>query len=76
MATTLQSKTETYTIHIPNIDIQRFKGLAKAMGWTFEKNGYYESPQFYADLDEAEKEIAEGNGVKISGVEEINNLFL
>ena len=26
-----------FTISIPKVDLKRFKGLAKAMGWVFEK---------------------------------------
>ena len=26
-----------FTIRIPKVDLKRFKGLAKAMGWVFEK---------------------------------------
>lgn len=29
---------ETYTIHIPTVDLQRFMGLAKVMGWDFTKS--------------------------------------
>lgn len=35
--TTLQSLTTPFTINIPKVDLKRFKGLAKAMGWTFEE---------------------------------------
>lgn len=39
MAIALQSQNfETYTIHIPTVDLQRFKGLAKVMGWDFTKS--------------------------------------
>ena len=38
MATsTIQQQTMPFTINIPKVDIKRFKGLAKAMGWTYEK---------------------------------------
>ncbi|MDO4823345.1 MAG: hypothetical protein Q4A08_04155 [Bacteroidales bacterium] len=35
---TLTSKIETFSIQIPKVDIKRFKGLMKVMGWTFSKN--------------------------------------
>ncbi len=35
---TLMSQTETFSIQIPKVDIKRFKGLMKVMGWTFSKN--------------------------------------
>ena len=38
MATSvIDQQTMPFTINIPKVDLKRFKGLAKAMGWTFEK---------------------------------------
>lgn len=60
------------------MDVKRFKGLAKAMGWTFEKveDNYYESEQFYKDIDEAERAIANGEGKTVSNIDELNAMFL
>ncbi len=33
----LQRLTDVLTISIPKVDLKQFKGLAKAMGWVFEK---------------------------------------
>lgn len=74
---TIQQET-IFTINIPKMDVKRFKGLAKAMGWTFEKveDNYYESEQFYKDIDEAERAIANGEGKTVSNIEELNAMFL
>lgn len=78
MATTTIQKETIFTINIPKMDIKRFKGLAKAMGWTFEKvkDNYYESDQFCKDIDEAEQAIANGEGKTVSTIEDLNAMFL
>lgn len=76
MATAVQKMTD-FTIRIPQMDIKRFKGLAKAMGWAYEKNkNYYESDQFYQDIDQAEAAIEKGEGQKVCNLEELDALFL
>lgn len=35
---TVTSQVETFSIQIPKVDVKRFKGLMKVMGWTFSKN--------------------------------------
>lgn len=76
-AATIQAQTQTFTVNVPKLDIKRFKGLAKAMGWTFEKTepDYYESNAFYHDIDKAEQEIAAGKGVKVSTIEDLETLL-
>ena len=79
MATmTINQQIIPFTINIPKVDIKRFKCLAKAMGWTFEEveTDYYESAQFYEDIDKAEEAIAKGEGKTVSSIEELNALFL
>lgn len=79
MATmTIDQQVTPFTINIPKVDIKRFKGLAKAMGWTFEEvePDYYESAQFYKDIDNAEEAIAKGEGKTVSSIDELNALFL
>lgn len=78
MATASIQQETIFTINIPKMDVKRFKGLAKAMGWTFEKveDNYYESEQFYKDIDEAERAIANGEGKTVSNIEELNAMFL
>lgn len=78
MATASIQQETIFTINIPKMDVKRFKGLAKAMGWTFEKveDNYYESEQFYKDIDEAERAIANGEGKTVSNIDELNAMFL
>ena len=79
MATmTINQQITPFTINIPKVDIKRFKGLAKVMGWTFEEveTDYYESAQFYKDIDKAEEAIAKGEGKTINNLDELNALFL
>lgn len=74
---TIDQQITPFTINIPKVDIKRFKGLAKAMGWTFEmvEADYYESSQFYKDIDKAEEAIANGEGKTINSIDELNALF-
>lgn len=37
MAATISVPSTDFTITVPNIDLDRLKGIAKAMGWTLEK---------------------------------------
>lgn len=74
-AATTPQAMESFTINIPKVDIKRFKGLVKAMGWTFRKVEYYESPEFYADIEKAEQDIANGEGKQVNNIDELNALF-
>lgn len=49
-AIAIQPQTESFTIEIPKIDLKRFKGLVKAMGWTFRKT----EPKVLGDLTDEE----------------------
>lgn len=48
------------------------------MGWTYEevRGDYYESPQFYEELDSAEQAIANGKGKTVNSIDELNAMFL
>lgn len=69
MATaSVQPQMGSFTIKVPKIDIKRFKGLVKAMGWTYEEDievdetEYIMSNQKIMDgIREGERAIAEGN---------------
>lgn len=57
-----------FTISIPKVDLKRFKGLAKAMGWVFEKKEEIDeteyvmsNPKIMDSIREGEKAIAAGN---------------
>ena len=76
MAVTAQdTQMESLTITFPKVDMKRLIGIVKAMGWSIETDDYYESPQFYADLEQAKKDIAEGKGIRISSVEQRSELL-
>ena len=76
MATTIQPKMETMAISLPRVDLKKIKAIAKAMGWTIEKMDYYNSPQFYAEIDKAEEAIKNGEGVRVTNAQELDALFL
>lgn len=77
MATsTISSQIETLTISVPKVDLKRLKGIVKAMGWKIEKTDYYNSPQFIADLEQAEQDIKEGRGTVLENSDDIDALFL
>lgn len=76
MESTANLQMETMAIKFPKVDLKRLKGIAKAMGWTIQSLDYYESPQFYADLDEAEQAIANGEGKVITSEQDLDALFV
>ena len=64
---TEQPKVTPFTINIPKADLKRFKGLARAMGWSFEEchdvdeTEYIKSnPKIMESIREGERAIAEG----------------
>ncbi|MBQ0072628.1 MAG: hypothetical protein KBT34_00355 [Prevotella sp.] len=66
-----------FTINIPKVDIKRFKGLAKAMGWDFEKcievdetEYIMSNPKIMNSIREGERAIAEDN-VKVTKLEDL-----
>ena len=69
MATmTAQPETMDFTISIPKVDLKRFKGLAKAMGWVFEKTEVIDETEYVKSnakimdaIREGEEAIASGN---------------
>lgn len=71
------SRVSRYTITIPDIDFRRFKGLARLMGWTFEKEididetAYVLSnPKIMDSIREGEAAIAAGN-LKTTTIEDL-----
>ncbi|MDO4819356.1 MAG: hypothetical protein Q3994_03145 [Prevotella sp.] len=72
-----QSQMTPFTINIPRVDIKRFRGLAKAMGWTFEEcievdetEYIMSNPKIMEGIREGERAIAEGN-VKTTKLEDL-----
>lgn len=73
----LQSQVKPFTINIPRMDIKRFKGLAKAMGWSYEETIEIDeteyvkaNPKLMEGIREGERAIAEGN-VTVTKLEDL-----
>ena len=58
------------------ISLMRGVRLVSVPKQTKRRNTYYESKEFYADLDAAEKDIRAGKGVRINSAKELDALFL
>lgn len=54
MTTAASIPTTDFTITVPNIDLKRLKGIAKAMGWMLEKKE--ELPEGYGRMEELSDE--------------------
>lgn len=54
MTTAATIPSTNFTVTVPNIDLKRFKGILKAMGWTFEKEE--ELPEGYGRMEELSDE--------------------
>ncbi len=57
-------------------DIRRLLTRIRGVGSVRVHNNYYESREFYHDLDAAERDIADGKGVKVSSKQELDALFV
>lgn len=75
-AITAQNPTLDFTISIPKVDLKRFKGLVKAMGWSFSKVESYDnnelSPELLEAIEKSRKEIKEGDCVVCNTPEELD----
>lgn len=54
MTTAATIPSTNFTVTVPNIDLKRFKGILKAMGWAFEKKE--ELPEGYGRMEELSDE--------------------
>lgn len=66
-----------FNITIPKVDLKRFKGLAKAMGWTYEEcievdetEYVMSNPKIMESIREGEKAIASGE-IKTTKLEDL-----
>jgi len=57
-------------------DLRHLLARIQGVGAIKVTNNYYESQEFYADLDAAEKDIREGKGVRINNAKDLDALFL
>ena len=83
----MATMTRTVQITLPVADASFLRRLSGNMGWqiTPQKKAarsrcsvptdYYESEQFYKDIDAAERDIAQGKGISVSSKQELDALF-
>ena len=57
----------TFAISIPKIDIKRFKGIIKAMGWTFEKIETMDETEYVMSNPKIMESICEGEAAITAG---------
>lgn len=67
-AITLQPDIRTFVIRVPSIDLKRFKGLVKVMGWTLEEKT---DDKQKSELDICLDEIQSGNVIKVGSVDNL-----
>lgn len=84
----METATRTIQITIPKSDTRFLKRLSGSMGWRInsgntrhiasKKEGeeYYDTPQFYKDIDQAESDIAQGKGLRVNTKSELDALFV
>lgn len=77
MATVNAQPYIPFTINIPKVDVKRFKGLAKIMGWDYEESvemdetEYIKSnPKIMNAIREGERAIADGK-IKTTKLEDL-----
>lgn len=79
----MDTHTRTVQITLPSSDAAFLRRLSCNMGWTIKAQrkrralkSYYESPEFYRDLQNAERDIAEGKGYRVDSKEALDALFV
>ena len=76
----------TVQITLPVADASFLRRLSGNMGWQITAHratthrracakDYYQSEQFYRDLEAAEQDIADGKGLSVSSKQELDALF-
>ncbi|MBQ0062882.1 MAG: hypothetical protein KBS94_02495 [Prevotella sp.] len=55
--------------------LARHSSRMQGVSSVYVKKNYYESREFYQDLDVAERDIAEGKGVCVNTSQELDALF-
>lgn len=71
---TAQTETMNFTISIPKVDLKRFKGLAKAMGWVFEKAEEIDETEYVMSNSKIMDSIREGEDAIAAGNIEVTKL--
>ncbi|MBQ7632132.1 MAG: hypothetical protein IJS82_05180 [Paludibacteraceae bacterium] len=78
----MEIPTRTVQVTLPSTDAAFLRRLSGNMGWTIKtqrrqrvRKSYYESPEFYRDIQKAEQDIADGKGVRVTTNEALDALF-
>ena len=82
----METAMRTLQITLPVADASFLRRLSGNMGWLITghratahsrsgSKGYYQSEQFYRDLEKAEQDIANGKGLRVSSKQELDALF-
>ena len=79
----METMTRTVQITLPLADASFLRRLSGNMGWQMtsqrasthrraRSKDYYQSEQFYHDLEAAEQDIADGKGLRVSSKQELD----
>ena len=81
----MEAVMRTLQVTLPASDAVFLRRLSGNMGWQIAPKrtarrrttpvDYYQSEQFYKDLDTAESDIANGKGLEVSSKQELDALF-
>jgi hypothetical protein len=82
----MEATMRTLQITLPLADAAFLRRLSGNMGWQIAPKrvtkrrrsipvDYYQSEQFYRDLEAAEQDIANGKGLRVSSKQELDALF-
>jgi hypothetical protein len=82
----METAMRTVQITLPLADASFLRRLSGNMGWQITAHravthrrscskSYYQSEQFYHDLETAEQDIANGKGLRVSSKQELDALF-
>ena len=82
----MEATMRTIQVTLPASDAGFLRRLSGNMGWQIATKrpnrrcearpvSYYQSEQFYRDLESAEQDIANGKGLRVSSKQELDALF-
>jgi hypothetical protein len=82
----MEATMRTLQVTLPASDAVFLRRLSGNMGWQIATKrpskrrevlpvDYYQSEQFYHDLESAEQDIANGKGLRVSSKQELDALF-
>ena len=75
----MDTATRTLQITLPLADAAFLRRLSGNMGWQVKtkraSKNYYESQEFYRDLESAEQDIKAGKGLRVDSKEALDAMF-